>query len=235
MSISDDPLMPDISEIRWSDRTEWLIIPKQDRSREKMLRILDQAAFLFSRDGFEQTTIAEIAKAAKVSATSIYRRFPDKNAILYTILDSWSRVRTKDYDTIWQKAERLRRNEDELIRFYVDIHFSAYRNDTGFLALLEKKALDDDIISNILCRMKKHAATRLLECLIQNRGLNASKALEEKVWHMQSIVTGTIVLLMLSASGRNWPPYTIQSDALKQSATKAAIACLKKAPGPADS
>lgn len=227
MSMIDTTLMSEVSEIRWSDRAQWLIVPKQDRSRDKMLRILDQAAFLFSRDGFEATTIVRIAEAAEVSATSIYRRFPDKNAILYTILDSWSRVRTEDYDNIWKGAAKFGKDEDGLIRFYIDIHFSAYRNDTGFLALLERKALDDDVVSDILCRMKKHAATRLLQSLLDNRGMKRSRTLEQKVWHMQSMVTGTIVLLMLSPPGRSWPSYTIQSDALKQSVTEAAIACLK--------
>lgn len=226
MTSIDTALMSEVSEIRWSDRAEWLIVPKQDRSRDKMLRILDQAAFLFSRDGFDATTIVRIAEAAEVSATSIYRRFPDKNAILYTILDSWSRVRTGDYDKIWQGARKFSKDEAGLVRFFVDINFSAYRNDTGFLALLERKALDDDVVSDILCRMKKHAATRLLESLLENRGLKRSRALEQKVWHMQSMVNGTIVLLMLSPPGRSWPSYTIQSDALKQSVTEAAIACL---------
>lgn len=213
-----------LKEIRWSKRTEWLIAPKQDRSRAKLERILEQAALLFVKDGFEQTTIVNIGKAAEVSTTAIYRRFPDKNAILYTILHSWSRGRTRDYDAIWKDAEQL--DEDDLIRFYIDIHFSAYRNYTGLLTLLEKKALDDSVVADVLLQMKKHAATRLLESLMQRRGIKTSVALQKQVWHLQSIVTGTLVLLMLSVTGRSWPPFTLQSDELKESLTEAAIACL---------
>jgi AcrR family transcriptional regulator len=48
---------------------------------------------LFSRDGFEATTIADIAEAADLGFGTFYRYFPDKEAVLEAVLDDgWSQI-----------------------------------------------------------------------------------------------------------------------------------------------
>lgn len=54
---------------------------------DKRQIILDRAATLFARQGFHKTSIAQIAKACKVSSKAwIYHYFPNKEAVLKTLI-----------------------------------------------------------------------------------------------------------------------------------------------------
>lgn len=50
------------------------------------MRILDAAAHLFRRDGFAGTSMDAIAALARMSKRTLYAAFPDKRAILETVL-----------------------------------------------------------------------------------------------------------------------------------------------------
>jgi AcrR family transcriptional regulator len=53
---------------------------------EKRQRILDTAAGLFARQGFNKTSIAEISSGCNASKAWIYHYFPNKEDILFTLL-----------------------------------------------------------------------------------------------------------------------------------------------------
>lgn len=56
-------------------------MPAQERSRERVARILDAAAHEFAERGVEAATVESIAERAKTSVGSIYQFFPNKLAI----------------------------------------------------------------------------------------------------------------------------------------------------------
>jgi TetR/AcrR family transcriptional regulator, cholesterol catabolism regulator len=49
-------------------------------------KILDVAADLFARRGFEATTLSDVARAAELKKATLYHYFPSKNAILLAVL-----------------------------------------------------------------------------------------------------------------------------------------------------
>ncbi len=57
-------------------------VPMQARSRERLLRVLDAADDLLATQGAEAFTTNRIAEAAGVPVGSVYRYFPDKEAIV---------------------------------------------------------------------------------------------------------------------------------------------------------
>jgi AcrR family transcriptional regulator len=59
--------------------------PKQARSQQSMRRLIDAARQILNEDGLEAATIPRIAERAGLSVGSIYRRFPDKDALLREI------------------------------------------------------------------------------------------------------------------------------------------------------
>src|ERR1700690_1046063 len=60
-------------------------IPLQERSRARVLRILDAAAELFASVGYDAATTEEIAARARTSIGSIYQFFPNKRAMFDAI------------------------------------------------------------------------------------------------------------------------------------------------------
>ncbi len=74
--------------------------------------ILDGAFRLFAKHGYATTTLAAIAKSAKVSPGNVYIYFGSKLEILYAIYDPWLRARIQALEeelaTIRSPRNRLR-------------------------------------------------------------------------------------------------------------------------------
>ncbi len=64
-------------------------VPVQSRSREKYDQILESARELIGKKGNDSVSMREISKHSGVALASIYQYFPDKNAILQSIMESF--------------------------------------------------------------------------------------------------------------------------------------------------
>ncbi len=63
---------------------------RRARKREQTRELIQKAAMrLFRKKGFDNVTIAEIAEAADVDATTFWRHFGSKHAILYADREVW--------------------------------------------------------------------------------------------------------------------------------------------------
>jgi AcrR family transcriptional regulator len=66
-------------------------VPIQARSRERLRRVLDAADHILATEGPDAFTTTRIAAAAEVPVGSVYRYFPDKQAIVEALaLSYWS-------------------------------------------------------------------------------------------------------------------------------------------------
>ena len=61
-------------------------------------RILDSAADLFSKKGYTETTVRELAESVSLNPASLYYHFPSKNTILECMLDDYSIYNTDIFD-----------------------------------------------------------------------------------------------------------------------------------------
>lgn len=68
-------------------RSEPRKVPRQQRSRETVTRILDAAARLLDAHGYTETTTNHVAELAGVSIGSLYQYFPNKDALLVALAD----------------------------------------------------------------------------------------------------------------------------------------------------
>jgi AcrR family transcriptional regulator len=59
--------------------------PRQVRSRETLARLLDAAQAVLAEGGLEAATVPAIARRAGLSVGAVYRRFPDKDALLQAV------------------------------------------------------------------------------------------------------------------------------------------------------
>ncbi len=64
-------------------------LPRQARSRERVEHILQATRTLLERDGLQRLTTNHIARAAGVDIASLYQYFSGKEAILYTLAETW--------------------------------------------------------------------------------------------------------------------------------------------------
>lgn len=62
--------------------------PRKDEGRDTRRDILDRALELFASRGFTGSSMRDIARAVGVRESALYHYFPNKNAILSTVLES---------------------------------------------------------------------------------------------------------------------------------------------------
>jgi AcrR family transcriptional regulator len=60
-------------------------MPSQKRAEARKQQILRAAERVFARKGFQEATISDVARAAKVSDATIYEYFPSKEELLFSI------------------------------------------------------------------------------------------------------------------------------------------------------
>jgi len=77
---------------------------KKDKTREVLL---DKAAQMFSRQGYQSTSLKEIAAAADMKAGSLYYHFESKEALMAEVLDRSIQFIS---DTVAEEIEKLEEN-----------------------------------------------------------------------------------------------------------------------------
>ena len=75
-------------------------VPRQERGRRRIDKILDAAAKLFAKVGYEETTTNAIAREAKTSIGSLYQFFPNKEALLHALADRYLKELKTVHDTM---------------------------------------------------------------------------------------------------------------------------------------
>jgi AcrR family transcriptional regulator len=75
----------------------------QIKKKEIRRAILDAAYKLFSKRGYSDTNIANIARMAGVAPANVYVYFPSKLEILFSIYEPWL---TKQFDTLEKSLQR---------------------------------------------------------------------------------------------------------------------------------
>lgn len=64
-------------------------VPKQERGERRIQRLLDAAEQIFAERGYEAATTNEIAARAQTSIGTLYRFFPNKEAIVQHLTDRY--------------------------------------------------------------------------------------------------------------------------------------------------
>jgi len=79
----------------------------QKRSKETRDLILKVALDLFSRTGFEATSVAEICQAAGVSKGAFYHHFPTKQVVFMELLDTWLKFLEEQMKVIQEESKNV--------------------------------------------------------------------------------------------------------------------------------
>ncbi|WP_277182292.1 TetR/AcrR family transcriptional regulator [Caballeronia sp. BR00000012568055] len=125
--------------------------PTQQRSRERLERILDVAEGLIEEKGSEHVKMSEIADLAEISIGSLYQYFPDKRAIIRSLAEAYA---TESRECVRLALEAVR-NQKELVAAFSELVDLYYR------IVLEKPVMRD--ISSALRADKELMSIELSE------------------------------------------------------------------------
>lgn len=216
--------------MHWTGRSEWVQAPQQERSQAALVAVLETATRLFSQQGYENTTIAMIMNESGISAAAIYRRFSDKSAILRAIVDYWSEAWMNDFERIWGEPDWAGAVPEEVIHFYIDLLFSAFRSDPGLLSEIDRQCLYDAAVAKIMSGMDRHSTERLLSMLVESSG-RSEHQLRHVVEHVAWVIRASISGLISRKKHDLWPNFSIHDDSYKETLVTMALAALLPACG----
>jgi AcrR family transcriptional regulator len=97
--------------------------PQRDVGRQRVAELLQAAAAVFQERGFEAATMAEIAARADAKIGSLYRFFPNKNAVAEALMARYTEALQAEYDAIHAHAGDVTPQElaDILIDLFVKL------------------------------------------------------------------------------------------------------------------
>ena len=111
-----------------SEHLRWIRPPQQKRSRDKLGRMLNAAESLLDDKNFDELTISQIARKARVSVGLFYTRFENKDALLSALYEKHMvelRATTSEMldPTRWTDVP-VEQFIEELVAFMVRFHRS---------------------------------------------------------------------------------------------------------------
>src|SRR5579871_4201064 len=105
--------------------------PERDDTRDKREAIIEAARTLFAKQGYEETTIAEIARAAGVGVGTVYLYFENKRQILIEVSVSVNVAIT----TVMLSPDLLTLPIRQIPRLLIEESFRKCRQNLGVMSL----------------------------------------------------------------------------------------------------
>jgi AcrR family transcriptional regulator len=114
--------------------------PSQARGKERVRMILVAALDLFRQYGLEEVTTNDIAAQAKIPIGSLYRYYPNKDAIIIALTQLYVDDLSKIFDDIAQHPFLPHLSWDEVLLLMVDAWVNYSRLNGPFAFLYAEKA-----------------------------------------------------------------------------------------------
>ncbi|SHE98190.1 transcriptional regulator, TetR family [Microbulbifer donghaiensis] len=138
--------------------------PQQERARRRRQQILDTSIEILQQDGLEKLNTASISEKLGISVGSLYRYFPNKQAILYTLAEQWLGANRASLEEIARWPLEAMEPKEFIERFLQKMA-DVYRAQRGLTLLLqtimevpELRELDEEhdrFVVQLLARMLK--------------------------------------------------------------------------------
>lgn len=108
--------------------------PQQKRSTERLAKVLDTAADLFSEAGYEAATMTELAQRSGSSVGALYSFFPDKESVAAALLEQCGEDIEVRWSAILERTKNL--SSEEFATDFVDELTALAQAQPALLALL---------------------------------------------------------------------------------------------------
>ena len=124
-------------------------------------RVLETAEAAFGRQGYEATSMAEIAEGAGVGVGTLYHHFPDKRALLLALIDNWGDRETADRDRRVRFERYLADDAREALYADLKRRYEYLQREGGFYLVLLELADRDTDVRQRLHRIRQVSIERL--------------------------------------------------------------------------
>ncbi|MCS7280282.1 MAG: TetR/AcrR family transcriptional regulator [Desulfobacterota bacterium] len=134
----------------------------RSKKEKKAIHIAKVAAKLFSKKGFLETSITDIAKSSRMSKANIYYYFEDKNYLLTYILNSF-------FDTILSGTEVYESQNlswEEKLKLFIKRHVDIYVQNTPQAKVLFKEVNNLDLKNRKIMRQKERKYFEILRNIV---------------------------------------------------------------------
>jgi AcrR family transcriptional regulator len=120
-----------------SSRNRAPLEPQRDVGRRRVAELLQAAAAVIQERGFEAATMAEIAARADAKIGSLYRFFPNKDAVAEALMRRYAEALQAEYDTIHAHAADA--TPEELADILIDLMVKLHPQARALTALLDSR------------------------------------------------------------------------------------------------
>lgn len=133
-----------------------------DAKTARRNKILEKALAIFSKKTFQETTIAEISKAARVSEATVYEYFNSKEELLFAIPEKITRDAIEEFEKVLPYLT----GAESRVRAIVQAYLTLYQNNPEYSSLVmlqlktNRKFLQTRAYKLIQC-----IAGQLLDCI----------------------------------------------------------------------
>jgi AcrR family transcriptional regulator len=114
----------------------------QQRSEETRAHILQAAMTLFSKNGYDASSVAEICQAAGVSKGAFYHHFASKQAVFQSLLEGWLAGLNQQMDALLNNAPDVPAGFLQLVRLASPIFHDARGQFPMFLEFWTQSSRD---------------------------------------------------------------------------------------------
>jgi AcrR family transcriptional regulator len=148
---------------------EWIRPPQQARSQETLMRLLDAAELLVAEKGFEDTTVAEIARRAGSSVGAFYSRFRDKDGVLHALYERYLEEAVATADAALDPARWVGAGVSDVLGAVVRFLVGIYRERSGLIRAFALRNHMDPEFRARRERLSHYVAARLEALLLVRR------------------------------------------------------------------
>ena len=120
-----------------SSRDRGPLAPQREVGRQRVAELIEAAAAVIQERGFEAATMAEIATRAEAKIGSLYRFFPNKDAIADALMEHQAEILRAEYDAIHGRAADA--TPEELADILIELLVKLHPRTRGLAALIDSR------------------------------------------------------------------------------------------------
>lgn len=154
---------------------------RQAAARERRMRVLDAAAYLFTHQGWRPTTLEQVAERAGLAPDVVARAFGGKAPLL---MAAFRRASFGDYDNLQSAYAGLLlhvgQDVDQRLDAIVDFATGALRAMSGMVPALQQAADEDEAVRELvdLARIRRRTTSAEIVAMATRHGAAQPDAVE---------------------------------------------------------